>query len=201
MPFVHTFRRLSAQLIAGVMFLSFSSLSLAANPVVLMSTNMGDITIELAQDKAPLSVANFLSYVEDKHYDGTIFHRVISNFMIQGGGFDTQLQQKPTKAPIQNEADNGLKNQRGTIAMARTSAPHSATSQFFINVVNSDFLNFSGKNPRGWGYAVFGRVTSGMDVVDKIRAVPTGSAGPFRRDAPKDTVIINSVRVLKTDNK
>ncbi|MDD9892548.1 MAG: peptidylprolyl isomerase [Gammaproteobacteria bacterium] len=162
-----------------------------------MSTNMGDIHIELAEDKAPKTVANFLGYVEDKHYDGTVFHRVISNFMIQGGGFTEDMRQKKTKAPVQNEADNGLGNKRGTIAMARTSAPHSATSQFFINVVDNDFLNFKSKNSNGWGYAVFGTVVKGMDVADKIRAVPTGPAGPFRRDAPRETVVINSVRVLK----
>lgn len=169
----------------------------AANPTVVMTTSKGEIHIELAEDKAPASVANFLSYVEDKHYDGTIFHRVIGNFMIQGGGFTADMKQKDTKPAIQNEADNGLSNKRGTIAMARTSAPHSATSQFFINVVDNNFLNFSAKTQRGWGYAVFGKVVKGMDVVDKIRAVPTGPAGPFRRDAPRDTVTINSVRVLK----
>jgi peptidyl-prolyl cis-trans isomerase B (cyclophilin B) len=158
---------------------------------------MGDMHVELAQDKAPKTVANFLSYVADKHYDGTIFHRVIGNFMIQGGGFTADMQQKPTKDAIQNEADNGLSNKRGTIAMARTSAPHSATAQFFINVVDNDFLNFSGKNPRGWGYTVFGQVTKGMDVADKIRKVPTGPAGPFRRDAPRETVIINSIRLAQ----
>lgn len=169
----------------------------AANPTVVMTTSKGEIHIELVEDKAPASVANFLSYVEDKHYDGTIFHRVIGNFMIQGGGFTADMKQKDTKPAIQNEADNGLSNKRGTIAMARTSAPHSATSQFFINVVDNNFLNFSAKTQRGWGYAVFGKVVKGMDVVDKIRAVPTGPAGPFRRDAPRDTVTINSVRVLK----
>lgn len=181
----------------SIALLVSSGFALAGNPTVVMSTNMGDIHIELAEDKAPKTVANFLGYVEDKHYDGTVFHRVISNFMIQGGGFTEDMRQKKTKAPVQNEADNGLGNKRGTIAMARTSAPHSATSQFFINVVDNDFLNFKSKNSNGWGYAVFGTVVKGMDVADKIRAVPTGPAGPFRRDAPRETVVINSVRVLK----
>lgn len=181
----------------SIALLVSSGFALAGNPTVVMSTNMGDIHIELAEDKAPKTVANFLGYVEDKHYDGTVFHRVISNFMIQGGGFTEDMRQKKTKAPVQNEADNGLGNKRGTIAMARTSAPHSATSQFFINVVDNDFLNFKSKNSNGWGYAVFGTVVKGMEVADKIRAVPTGPAGPFRRDAPRETVVINSVRVLK----
>lgn len=182
---------------AVLVLLLCSNLALAANPVVVMKTNHGEVQIELAADKAPKTVENFLSYVQKKHYDGTIFHRVIANFMIQGGGFDRELRQKPTLAAIQNEANNGLSNKRGSIAMARTSAPHSATSQFFINVVDNNFLNFSGKNPRGWGYAVFGQVTQGMDVVDKIRQVPTGPAGPFRRDAPREPVIIESIRLLK----
>ena len=185
------------KLFAATALLFISTLSYAANPVAVINTNMGDIHVELAQDKAPKTVANFLSYVEDKHYDGTIFHRVIGNFMIQGGGFAADMRQKATKSPIENEADNGLSNKRGTIAMARTSAPHSATAQFFINVVDNNFLNFSGKNPRGWGYAVFGEVVSGMDVVDKIRAVPTGAAGPFSRDVPKQTVLIKSVSLKK----
>lgn len=185
------------KLCLSLFLLASSGLALAANPTVVISTSMGDMHVELAQDKAPKTVANFLSYVADKHYDGTIFHRVIGNFMIQGGGFTAEMQQKPTKDAVENEADNGLSNKRGTIAMARTSAPHSATAQFFINVVDNDFLNFSGKNPRGWGYAVFGQVTKGMDVADKIRKVPTGPAGPFRRDAPREAVIINSIRLVK----
>lgn len=168
----------------------------AANPIVVVTTNHGEMQIELAQDKAPKTVENFLSYVKDGHYDGTVFHRVISNFMIQGGGFSADMQQKPTKAPIINEADNGLANKRGTIAMARTGAPHSATAQFFINVVDNNPLNYSGKNSRGWGYAVFGKVIKGMDVADKIRAVPTGAAGPFRRDAPVTPVVIESIKLL-----
>jgi cyclophilin family peptidyl-prolyl cis-trans isomerase len=184
-------------LCVSFLLLLSSGLASAANPTVVISTSMGDMHVELAQDKAPETVSNFLSYVADKHYDGTIFHRVISNFMIQGGGFTENMTQKPTKAPIANEADNGLSNTRGTIAMARTSAPHSATAQFFINVVDNDFLNFSGKNPRGWGYAVFGKVTKGMDVADKIRKVPTGPAGPFRRDAPREAVVIKSIQLVK----
>ncbi|MDA0631427.1 MAG: peptidylprolyl isomerase, partial [Proteobacteria bacterium] len=142
---------------------------------VEMTTTFGSITLELDSDKAPKTVENFLSYVNDGFYNGTIFHRVIDNFMIQGGGFDANMQQKPTADPIENEADNGLTNDRGTIAMARTMDPHSATAQFFINVKNNDFLNHSGKNMQGWGYTVFGRVVSGDDVLDKIRAVSTGN--------------------------
>lgn len=182
-------------LFAGFVLFS-AQVAIAGNPTVVINTNHGDIQLELAEDKAPKTVANFLSYVKDGHYDGTIFHRVIGNFMIQGGGFTPDFKQKSTKAPIENEANNGLANKRGTIAMARTGAPHSATAQFFINVVDNDFLNFTGKNPRGWGYAVFGKVTKGMEVADKIRAVPTGAAGPFRRDAPKTPVVINSIKVL-----
>ena len=140
---------------------------------VLMKTLLGDMTLELDADKAPATVANFVEYAQSGHYDGTIFHRVINNFMVQGGGFDTDMRQKGTNAPIQNEANNGLKNDRGTIAMARTMDPHSATAQFFINVSDNDFLNFSGENMQGWGYAVFGRVVEGEDVLDKIRVVPT----------------------------
>ena len=143
-----------------------------------------------------MSVQNFLGYVNEGFYNGTIFHRVIDGFMLQGGGFTQNLERKPTNAPVKNEADNGLKNNRGTIAMARTNMPHSATSQFFINVVDNDFLNFRGATARGWGYAVFGRVIEGMDVVDKIRKVPTGPSGPFSKDVPKTPVVIESVSVL-----
>jgi cyclophilin family peptidyl-prolyl cis-trans isomerase len=161
---------------------------------VTMETSMGTIKLELYPDKAPKSVENFLSYANEGHYDGTIYHRVISNFMIQGGGFTPEMQQKPVHTPIENEAGNGLLNTRGTVAMARTGDPHSATSQFFINVVDNAFLNF--KNPQGkdWGYAVFGKVTEGMDVVDKIRQTPTGMSGRFR-DVPKTPVIINKVTI------
>ena len=162
---------------------------------VLMKTLLGDMTLELNADKAPATVANFVKYVQSGHYDGTIFHRVINNFMVQGGGFDTDMAQKDTNAPIQNEANNGLKNDRGTIAMARTMDPHSATAQFCINVSDNDFLNFSGENMQGWGYAVFGRVVEGEDVLDKIRVVPTGSQAGHQ-DVPSDPIVIESVTVL-----
>ncbi|WP_295373494.1 peptidylprolyl isomerase [uncultured Pseudacidovorax sp.] len=168
--------------------------SQAAAPRVKLATSAGDIVLQLDAAKAPKTVANFLQYVQEKHYDGTVFHRVIDGFMIQGGGFTPDLRQKPTRAPIALEADNGLKNDRGTIAMARTSDPNSATAQFFINVKNNDMLN--APNPDGHGYAVFGKVVSGMDVVDKIRAVPTGAQGPMR-DVPVEPVIIRSATVLK----
>jgi peptidyl-prolyl cis-trans isomerase B (cyclophilin B) len=160
--------------------------------MIKISTTFGDITVELNADKAPITVANFLEYVREGLYDGTIFHRVIDNFMIQGGGFDTSMQQRPTKAAIENEADNGLRNEFGTLAMARTMEPHSATSQFFINVSNNEFLNHSGKNMQGWGYAVFGKVIDGTEVLDKIRAVPTTSRNGHQ-DVPVDTVIIESI--------
>lgn len=166
------------------------------SPKVRLQTNMGDIVLELDSAKAPKSVENFLSYVNDGFYNGTVFHRVIDGFMIQGGGFTQDLQRKPTKAPIENEADNGLKNDRGTVAMARTNNPNSATAQFFINVVNNDFLNFRNKSVRGWGYAVFGKVVEGMDVVDKIRKTPTGPSGPFRQDVPKTEVVIQNASVV-----
>ena len=162
---------------------------------VLMKTLLGDMTLELDADKAPATVANFVEYAQSGHYDGTIFHRVINDFMVQGGGFDTDMRQKGTNAPIQNEANNGLKNDRGTIAMARTMDPHSATAQFFINVSDNDFLNFSGENMQGWGYAVFGRVVEGEDVLDKIRVVPTGSQAGHQ-DVPTDPIVIESVTVL-----
>lgn len=165
-----------------------------SDPVVEVSTNHGTFVIQLDPAKAPKSVANFLEYVDAKHYDGTVFHRVIPTFMIQGGGFDQQLEKKPVKAAIQNEADNGLKNTRGTVAMARTSEPHSATAQFFVNVTDNAFLDHQAKSGPGWGYAVFGKVTEGMDTVDKIKAVRTGSVGPFAKDAPLATVVINHVR-------
>ncbi len=160
------------------------------NPMILMKTSLGDIKLELFKDKAPISTANFLQYVNEKFYNGTIFHRVISGFMIQGGGFTKDMNQKATHAPIKNEAGNGLKNDRGTIAMARTSAPDSATSQFFINVVDNHGLNRP--QPDGVGYAVFGRVVEGMDVVDKIKEVKTGRSGPFG-DVPVETVEIIEV--------
>ncbi len=162
--------------------------------MVTLKTNFGDITLELFEDKAPKTVANFLSYVEDGFFDNTIFHRVINNFMIQGGGFTPDMEQKDTKAPIENEADNGVANEVGTIAMARTQDPHSATAQFFINVNNNDFLNHSGKSVNGWGYCAFGKVVEGMDVVEKIKAVKTGNSG-YHQDVPVEPVIIEKAVV------
>ena len=163
---------------------------------VALNTNQGRIVLTLDAAKAPKTVANFVEYVKSGHYNGTIFHRVIDNFMIQGGGFDTKMQQKDTRAPIQNEADNGLKNDLGTIAMARTNDPHSASAQFFINVSNNSFLNHTAKNPQGWGYAVFGKVSEGMDVVNKIKGVATGSAG-FHQDVPRTPVVIETAEVIE----
>ena len=163
---------------------------------VEIQTNKGTIQLELDAAKAPLTVENFVSYAKEGFYDGTIFHRVIPGFMIQGGGFTPDMNQKPTQAPIKNEADNGLKNETGTIAMARTPDPNSATAQFFINLADNDFLNFSAKTPQGWGYAVFGRVTAGMDVVNAIAKVPTGKHGQHQ-DVPTEPVIIESVRVIE----
>jgi len=157
--------------------------------VVTLHTNFGDITIELDAEKAPVTAANFLQYVENGFYDGTIFHRVINGFMIQGGGFDTNMNQKETADEIKNEADNGLSNDMYTIAMARTSAPHSASSQFFINVSNNDFLNHTSPTGSGWGYCVFGKVTAGMDVVDKIKKVATGNR-KGHQDVPVENVVI-----------
>lgn len=165
---------------------------ISAEKNVKLTTNMGNIVIELYSDTAPITVANFLGYVKNGHYVGTIFHRVIPGFMAQGGGFDTDLNQKPTLPPIQNEADNGLKNKRGTIAMARTNDPHSATTQFFINLVDNDFLDHNEKSIRGWGYAVFGKVVEGMDTVDKIAEVPTGAMVPFASDVPRETIKITA---------
>ena len=160
--------------------------------MVIIKTTLGDIKVKLAADKAPLTVANFLAYVDDKHYDGTIFHRVIDGFMIQGGGFDKEMRQKPTKAPIKNEAANGLLNKRGTLAMARTAIVDSATSQFFINVKDNGFLDFRAPNPQGFGYCVFGEVVEGMDVVDQIKSVRTTTKAGMS-DVPLETVEILSV--------
>lgn len=159
---------------------------------VTMETTMGTITIALDDEKAPATVANFIEYVESGHYDGTIFHRVIDGFMIQGGGFTKDMNQKPTRAPIRNEAMNGLRNVRGTIAMARTMVVDSATSQFFINLVDNDFLDFSSPTPQGFGYAVFGKVVDGMDVVDAIAKVKTGFAGPHQ-NVPETAIVIKKV--------
>jgi peptidyl-prolyl cis-trans isomerase B (cyclophilin B) len=165
------------------------------NMAVELHTTHGVIRIELDAEKAPKTVANFLSYVRKGHYDNTIFHRVIDGFMIQGGGFEPGMNQKPTDAPIENEANNGLKNDRYTIAMARTQAPHSATAQFFINVADNDFLNFRSESLQGWGYAVFGKVVEGTEVVDKIKGVKTGRKG-FHDDVPlEDVVITKAVEV------
>lgn len=162
---------------------------------VQMQTNHGTIVLELDAEKAPKTVENFVQYAKDGFYDGTVFHRVIPGFMIQGGGFEPGMKQKDTRAPIANEADNGLKNELGTIAMARTSDPNSATAQFFINVKTNDFLNHTAPTPQGWGYAVFGRVVEGMDVVQEIEKVKTGSAG-FHQDVPAEDVVIEKVTIL-----
>lgn len=181
------------------------ALALAEGPRVTLNTTRGDIVIELNEEQAPATVANFLEYVDAGFYDGTVFHRVIPGFMIQGGGFalageQNSLRQKETRAPIRNEADNGLKNRRGTIAMARTGNPHSATAQFFINLVDNRSLNHSGKTPRGWGYTVFGEVVKGMDTVDRIAGVATGTrrlSGQPARDVPREPVVIESARRIE----
>ncbi len=171
----------------------------AANPKVLLHTSMGDITLELYPDKAPKSVENFLQYVKEGFYDGTIFHRVINNFMIQGGGWTKDLQHKRAHAPIRNEANNGLSNLRGTVAMARTADPNSAAAEFFINVVDNKRLDYiaDANGPVSWGYAVFGKVVEGMDVVDKIKAVETGPQGPFVSDVPKTPIVIEKASVVQ----
>ena len=163
--------------------------------MIKLTTNHGVITLELDAEKAPKTAANFLAYVEAGHYDGTIFHRVIDGFMIQGGGMGVGMKEKATNAPIENEAGNGLKNDRGTIAMARTNDPHSATAQFFINTVDNDFLDFKSPSGQGWGYCVFGEVVEGLDVVDKIRAVRTGNKG-FHQDVPVEDVIIEKAEIV-----
>ena len=163
--------------------------------VILHIANRGPITIELDEKKAPITVANFLEYVRNGHYNGTVFHRVIPGFMIQGGGFAPGMEQKPTAKEIQNEANNGLKNDKYTIAMARTSAPHSASAQFFINVADNDFLNYKSPTPQGWGYAVFGKVSNGFEVVDKISGLPTTTVGIYQ-NVPRQPVVIRRVRIL-----
>ncbi len=163
--------------------------------MVKLHTNYGVITLELDADKAPVTVANFIQYVKDGFYDGTIFHRIIKGFMAQGGGMQTGMQEKSTTKPIKNEADNGLKNDKGTIAMARTMDPHSATAQFFINLSDNDFLNYSAPTDQGWGYAVFGKVTDGMEVVMKLGEVETGNSG-HHQDVPVDEVFIEKVELL-----
>ena len=184
----------SALCLALVMVMPVGSAAQGENPVVVIETSMGGITVELFPDRAPKSVENFLAYVSQGFYDGTIFHRVISNFMIQGGGFTADMQKKDTRAPIENEADNGLKNRRGTLAMARTPEIHSATGQFFINVKDNAFLDYKGPSAADFGYAVFGQVTEGLDVVDKIKSVKTGGAGPYQ-DVPVEAVVIKTIRV------
>ena len=163
--------------------------------MVKLHTNFGMMSIELDAEKAPATVANFLQYVEDKHFDNTIFHRVIDGFMIQGGGFEPGMKQKTTRAPVKNEADNGLKNVAYTLAMARTSNPHSATAQFFINVADNDFLNFSSATPQGWGYCVFGRVVEGQDVVDRIKKARTGIRSGHQ-DVPQEDVLIERAEIV-----
>lgn len=220
-------RALGASLVTGLLLPLSAQAQTSGISKVRISTSVGDIEAELYADKAPRTVANFLQYVKDKHYDGTVFHRVISSFMVQGGGYDTKYQQKPTRAPIEHEGRKalaaGLKNTTGTLAMARTGDPHSASSQFFINVVDNAFLDptpipdgdpvakfeYQGRvyenvarsqlvnAPQLFGYTVFGKVTSGMDVVQKIRNTPTGAGGPFPSDVPKTPVLIQSVTLLK----
>jgi peptidyl-prolyl cis-trans isomerase A (cyclophilin A)/peptidyl-prolyl cis-trans isomerase B (cyclophilin B) len=183
--------RRSLLCLTAILILNAAGVAAAADaPKVLLKTSMGDITLELNQEKAPKSTDNFLQYVKSGHYNGTIFHRVIGSFMVQGGGFDASMKQKPTNPPIQNEASNGLKNEPYTLAMARTSAPNSASAQFFINVNNNAFLNYPGQD--GAGYAVFGKVIKGMDVVDKIKDVPTGAG-----DVPVKPVMIESASIVK----
>ena len=186
--------------LAGLVLLSAATQVLAQNqPRVKFTTTQGEVVVELFADKAPKTVANFLQYVNDKHYDGTIFHRVINNFMVQGGGYDSQYREKATRAPVRHEGREALeaggpRNVVGTLAMARTNDPHSATSQFFINVKDNGFLDPS---PQMFGYTVFGRVVSGMEVVDRIKSLPTGSGGPFPTDVPRTPVIIQSATLLK----
>jgi peptidyl-prolyl cis-trans isomerase A (cyclophilin A) len=184
-------------LLSAIALLAASGAALAQkaeNPVVVLETSMGDITIELMKDRAPVSVENFLQYVKDGHYNGTIFHRVIRGFMIQGGGMTPDMTEKPTRPPIKNEATNGLKNARGTVAMARTQAVRSATAQFFINTADNAALNHKGLTPDEYGYAVFGKVVTGMDVVDKIEAAKTGSKGPYQ-DVPLQAIVIKRAYV------
>ncbi|MEE4380140.1 MAG: peptidylprolyl isomerase [Candidatus Competibacteraceae bacterium] len=181
--------------LAGLALLLASSYAWASVQVTI-ETNLGPIVLELDEEKAPKTVENFLQYARDGFYEGTIFHRVINNFMVQGGGFDADYRKKPTRDPINNEANNGLKNVRGSIAMARTGNPHSATAQFFINVNDNAFLDYPGRD--GWGYTVFGKVTEGMNTVDQIRQIPTDSGGPFSKDVPQTPVIIEKVTITKS---
>ena len=182
---------------AIALLLAANSDVFASNPRVRMETTKGVVVIELYPDKAPKTVENFLRYVNEGKYDGTIFHRVIKRFMNQGGGFTPDFKKVETYAPIKNEADNGLKNKRGTIAMARTGDPHSATNQFFVNTVDNAFLDHTSKTPRGWGYCVFATVVDGMDVMDRIAKVPTGANGPFQQDVPMEEILIQKVSVIE----
>lgn len=168
-----------------------------SSPQVKLQTTLGDVVLKLNAEKAPLSVKNFLVYVKEGHYDGTIFHRVIPGFMAQGGGYTEKFQQKPTHPPIKNEADNRLLNKRGTIAMARTPDPDSATAQFFINYADNGFLDYKSSTPSGWGYAVFGEVVQGMDVVDKMATIPTGRGGPMPTDVPQTPIVIEKATVVE----
>jgi peptidyl-prolyl cis-trans isomerase B (cyclophilin B) len=183
-------------IVFGVVLAAGAADKPVGNPKVVLETSKGQIVIELYLQKAPETVVNFLDYVDAKFYDGTIFHRVIPNFMIQGGGFTSDMKRKPGKGPIKNEADRGLKNDRGTIAMARTGDPHSATAQFFINSANNDFLDHKNKTQQGWGYAAFGKVIEGMNVVDAISAVKTTKRGGYR-DVPIEPIVITTARRLK----
>ena len=187
---------ISMVIVLGVVLTVGAADQPVGNPKVVLETSKGQIVIELYLQKAPETVVNFLDYIDAKFYDGTIFHRVIPNFMIQGGGFTSDMKRKPGKGPIKNEADRGLKNDRGTIAMARTGDPHSATAQFFINSANNDFLDHKNKTQQGWGYAAFGKVIEGMKVVDAISAVKTTKRGGYR-DVPVEPVVIKSARRLK----
>ncbi|MDG4868116.1 peptidylprolyl isomerase [Guyparkeria sp. 1SP6A2] len=187
-------RSLAGLVMAGLML--FGAHAAQAGPEVRLETSHGPIVVELFDEQAPRTVENFLGYVRDGFYEGTIFHRVIPGFMAQGGGFTADFQRKPTRAAVVNEADNGLANRRGTIAMARTSDPDSATSQFFINLVDNDFLNRRDASAAGAGYTVFGQVIDGMDTLDRIASIPTGPAGPLRQDVPRETVLIESATLL-----
>lgn len=191
-------RVVTRSVLVVAVFCVASALAYAETPRVQLHTSLGDIVVELDAEKAPKTVANFLQYVNDGFYTGTIFHRVIDGFMIQGGGFTAEFEQKETREPIENEAANGLKNTVGTIAMARTGEPHSATAQFFINVVDNDSLDHTAPTPDGWGYAVFGKVVEGMEVVDRIRQTPTEQRGPFQ-GVPVTPVVIESATVLGGD--
>jgi peptidyl-prolyl cis-trans isomerase A (cyclophilin A)/peptidyl-prolyl cis-trans isomerase B (cyclophilin B) len=186
------------KLLAALSFLLFSA-ACAAHPQVEIKTNLGSILLELYPDKAPKTVQNFLSYVKDGYYTGTVFHRVIPGFMIQGGGFGETYKQKPTRPPIENEAANGLRNETGTISMARTSDPHSASAQFFINVADNASLNHTARTTQGYGYTVFGKVVKGMEVVNRIAQAPTGPAGPFQGDVPKVPVVIEKIKLIAAE--